>query len=72
MNQPPVEVVTRYGGFRHLATPHKGGWDGRMLTHCSGTSAWTIDHWSRFPDHPLGLTAEQMRTLPSCERCKER
>ncbi len=65
-----VEVVTRYGGFKHLA---RVGQDmsatGRHFTKCLGTSSWTIKSWELNPDHPL-LTVEQIKTLPLCPRCQ--
>jgi hypothetical protein len=64
-----VEVVTRYGGFRHLA--RLAPWPNtRHFTLCRGTSAWTLEEWRSLPDHPLGLTADQMAELPICVRCE--
>lgn len=69
-----VEVVTRYGGRRHLALAQgqlaAAGDAGRQRTLCMGTSSWTIASWAGEPDHPLGLTAEQMQRLPLCEGCQ--
>lgn len=65
-----VEVVTRYGGHRHLAETglptRVTGW---LLTLCRSTSAWTIKSWESVPDHPT-LSPAQMRQLPLCEDCK--
>lgn len=64
-----VEVVTRYG-HKHLAI--KNRFDdpmSRYFTACSGTSSWTIESWCANPDHPLGITADEMVGLPLCERC---
>ena len=64
-----VEVVTRYGA-KHLAI--KGRYDtslDRYFTACMGTSSWTIESWAANPDHPLGITADEMVGLPLCEVC---
>jgi hypothetical protein len=69
-----VEVVTRYGGVKHLAV--LGGRSGirstgdRHFTACSGTSSWTVDEWARVADHPL-LSLEQIKALPPCPRCPD-
>lgn len=70
MDRITVEVVTRYGGFRHLAQK-SSIWDlqQRHFTLCMGTSSWTIEEWAKNPDHPLDLTAEDMKRLPLCPRC---
>lgn len=71
-------VVTRYGGARHLA-PFSGldtpaSRMSRHFTACGGTSSWTIEEWGRMPQHdlsphPQGLTPDDMRRLPPCDRC---
>jgi hypothetical protein len=64
-----VEVVTRYGA-KHLAI--KNRFDdtmSRYFTACMGTSSWTIESWAANPDHPLGLTADEMVGLDLCSRC---
>lgn len=81
-NRPPENrefVVTRYGGHRHYSSANvrntairlRGGVDGRWRTLCRGTSAWTLESWAKIPDHPQGLTAEQMEQLPVCPDCIE-
>lgn len=67
---PIAQVVTRYGGVRHLAevdTLTRA--TGRLFTRCRYVSAWTIESWRITPDHPMGLTPEQMLGLPLCEDC---
>lgn len=66
-----VEVVTRYGGHRHLARARIGNLRirDRWTTMCRGTSAWTLESWERSPDHPLELTVADMRELPICAAC---
>ena len=66
-----VEVITRYGGRRHLAEEALGlaRPTRRLFTMCLGTSAWTIDSWVAIPDHPT-LTPAEMAELPLCEQCK--
>jgi hypothetical protein len=63
-----VIVVTRYGGYRHLADVSRQQDDGGFLTLCRGTSAWTLNSWRRNPDHPY-LRPTQMDALPVCELC---
>ena len=70
--QPHVEVVTRYGGHRHLALGNDPYAPGRHRTLCLGTSAWTLASWEYEPDHPLALTVEAMRELPMCPVCAEK
>lgn len=72
--EPPmeyVEVVTRYGGHRHLARARIGNLRirDRWTTLCRGTSAWTLESWERSPDHPLELSVDDMRALPPCDAC---
>lgn len=69
---PWVEVVTRYGGRRHLARRRIGDLviRDRWHTVCRGTSAWTLESWAKTPDHPLGLTVDDMAALPACEACE--
>lgn len=63
-----VIVVTRYGVSRHLADLSRQQDDGRFLTLCHGTSAWTLGSWRRNPDHSQ-LSPEQMEALPICVTC---
>ena len=67
-------VVTRYGA-KHWADstwfPGTNNPLDRHYTLCMGTSSWTIESWRRTPDHPLGLTADDMEKLPICTRCEE-
>lgn len=64
-----VEVVTRYGGHKHLAVASVFGLP-RHQTLCMGTSSWTLDSWRKTPDHPH-LTTEEIDALPACPRCTE-
>lgn len=71
-NEAPeyVEVVTRYGGHKHLAVASMFGLV-RHRTLCLGTSSWTLDDWRKNPDHPL-LTLDQIEALPACPACQDR
>lgn len=62
-----VEVVTRYGGHKHLALASVFGLE-RHRTLCRNTSSWTLASWRKTPDHPL-LTTEQIEALPACPQC---
>lgn len=64
-----VEVVTRYGGHKHLAVMSAFGLP-RHHTLCMGTSSWTLRSWRETPDHPL-LTLAEIEALPACPRCAE-
>lgn len=66
-----VEVVTRYGGHKHLAVTHVFGGLERHKTLCMWTSSWTLESWTKTPDHPL-LTTEEIYALPACEHCAKK
>lgn len=70
---PKTIVVTRYGGSRHYAAdvpPIADHGAMRYSTMCRNTSAWLIASWRQIPDHPLGLTADDMEELPLCNSCR--
>ena len=64
-----VEVVTRYGGHKHLALASTFTLE-RHRTLCMGTSSWTLQSWQDTPDHPT-LSTVEIFDLPACPRCIE-
>lgn len=64
-----AEVITRYGGWKHLAFTDPSALVGsRHYTRCRSTSAWTVESWEADPDHPF-LSIDAIRHLPRCPDC---